>query len=248
VNLLLFYPTEISGSALSLLAERARWVAETFRPGVGDSLVCGMLNGKIGTALITSVARDEICAEVTLDRTAPERISGELIVGLSRPQTIKKVLHFAASVGVETVRLVKCAGSEKSYLDSHLLKEDELNTELDLGLCQAVDTVRPTVIIHQTFSGMMRGFLAGSGNNAAVKWVGDASSRGSDNLPLVASPVVSSVPFAVAIGPEKGFSTEEISTLCTQAGFKPMSLGSRQLRVEFALSALVGRCISTIPV
>lgn len=241
MNLLLLYPNELNAESAKLVGDRARWVFETFRPQVGDKLVCGILDGLIGEALIESASPAEIIATVSLNQRPPPRLPAEIIVGISRPQTMKKVLHFAASAGIKTVRLVRCVGSEKSYLDSHLLRPDDLAAELDLGLCQGVDTVRPNVIIHQTFSEGVQGFLSGSSASAPVKWVGDASPRAATAAPIFENRSEAQ-PFAIAVGPEKGFSREESATL-VEVGFTRVTLGTRQLRVEFALAALVGRCL-----
>lgn len=247
MNLLLIYSDELVGNVARLEGARAQWVYETFRLSVGDEIVCGELNKKIGTITIREASRTLVIGEVSFERDAPERIAGELIVGLSRPQTIKKVLHFAASIGMRRLRLVRCERSEKSYLDSHLLRVADLNTELDLGLCQAVDTVRPEVIIHHTLDGCLRDFLAGEFRDAPVKWVG-ALSITADEAELskartIDMPASIAQPFVVAIGPEQGFTPEEIARLQESAQFTCVCLGTRQLRVEFALAALVGRCI-----
>jgi RsmE family RNA methyltransferase len=47
-------------------------------------------------------------------------------------------------------------------------------------------------------------------------------------------------PVTLAIGPEGGFIDQEIGSL-TGAGFRPVHLGSRILRVETAVAALAGR-------
>ena len=248
MNLLLLYSAELVGNVARLEGARAHWVYETFRLSVGDTIVCGELNKRIGTVVIREASRTLVIGDVSFEREAPERIVGELIVGLSRPQTIKKVLHFAASIGIKRLRLVRCERSEKSYLDSHLLRAADLNTELDLGLCQAVDTMRPEVIIHHTLDGCLRDFQAGEFRDAPVKWVGALSTTNESTavtslLPNELPVYAAQPPFAVAIGPEQGFSPQEIARLQESAHFTCVRLGARQLRVEFALAALVGRCI-----
>jgi len=268
MNLLLIYQNElldadaeiigdyasIKNARARLIGARAQWAYETFRPKAGDVLVCGLLNAKIGEALIVSATKHEIIADIKLWRDPPARFKAEIIVGLSRPQTIKKVLQFAASVGIATVRLVRCEGSEKSYLDSHLLRDLSLSVELDLGLCQGVDTVRPNVLIHQSISECVQDFLSTQTDSlhksAGNRWVGalmpsTASVTSTDNTDKMAFATneAEGPSFAVAVGPEKGFYTHEIELLRTQAGFRLITLGARQLRVEFALAALVGRCL-----
>jgi len=44
----------------------------------------------------------------------------------------------------------------------------------------------------------------------------------------------------LAVGPEGGFIDYEIDKLC-EAGFQPVTLGSRILRVETAIPAILGR-------
>ncbi len=241
MNLLLLYSAEISGVEARITGERAKWVYETFRPKIGDNLVCGELNGLIGGADILAASHHEIVAKVSLTKTAPARIPAELIVGLSRPQTVKKVLHFAASAGLHTVRLVRCEGSEKSYLDSHLLRPDDLAAELDLGLSQGVDTVRPVVVIHETVAGCLAGFRSGACAESAVRLIGDCGET--VKAPTASTATDSLSAFAVAVGPEKGFSGEELDQFIEVGGFTPVSLGPRQLRVEFAAAALVAKCL-----
>ena len=47
-------------------------------------------------------------------------------------------------------------------------------------------------------------------------------------------------PATLAVGPEGGFIAEEIASL-ERAGFAPVSIGPRVLRVETAVAALIGR-------
>jgi len=262
MNLLLIYQNElldadaeligdyasIKNARARLIGARAQWTYETFRPKAGDVLVCGLLNAKIGEALIVSATKHEIIADIKLWRDPPVRVNAEIIVGLSRPQTVKKVLQFAASVGIRTVRLVRCEGSEKSYLDSHLLRDLSLSVELDLGLCQGIDTVRPGVLIHQSLTECVQGFLSTQTDSlhasAGNRWVGALipSSAAADKL-AGDEKEASNSSFAVAVGPEKGFYAHEIELLRAEAGFRLITLGTRQLRVEFALAALVGRCL-----
>ena len=49
-----------------------------------------------------------------------------------------------------------------------------------------------------------------------------------------------SSPVTLAVGPEGGFIDYEIGKLC-EAGFQPVTLGSRILRVETAIPVILGR-------
>ncbi len=73
--------------------------------------------------------------------------------------------------------------------------------------------------------------------------------QGERTLKLFMDPAGETVPVAqpgssvgVAIGPEGGFSAEEI-TILKQNGFMPASLGRRRLRTETAVAATLSRLI-----
>ena len=100
------------------------------------------------------------------------------------------------------------------------------------GLEQARDTVLPEVNCHRRFKPFAEDLLPSltAGKQALVAHPGD-------HPPC---PRQVNGPTLVAIGPEGGFIPYEVDKL-REAGCEPISLGPRILRVETALTSLLGR-------
>jgi RsmE family RNA methyltransferase len=175
--------------------------------------------------------------QLSLSRPPLERTPLDLIVGVPRPQTVKKVVQAAAMLGVRSVHFVRSELGEKSYLQSHALKEEELHLEGIKALEQVWDSQLPNVRVHRSFDYFMDKQLPSLEDARAV-------------CRLVAHPggKVLSVQHAttildeqiVAIGPERGWSDNEVSTF-RERGFDVVSLGCRVVRVEVATVLLIGQ-------
>jgi RsmE family RNA methyltransferase len=170
------------------------------------------------------------------------RLPLELIVGLSRPQTLKKVIQFSTELGVRALHLVRCAQSERSYLDSSILTSPELELQTILGREQGIDCCAPEIIVHDRFKPFIedtlpvreRALVATSGSALCKIIACTRFSKDDLVLPERSSSAV------VAVGPELGWNDFE-RQLFIANGFLPQTLGLRSLRVENALALLVGQ-------
>jgi RsmE family RNA methyltransferase len=164
---------------------------------------------------------------VTLDRDPPPPLPVTLVLALPRPKVLNRAIASATSLGVKRIVLINAWRVEKSYWKSPKLAEENLRQQSILGLEQARDTMLPSIELRRFF----RDYL-------------DDNVR--DELKLVAHPGASAEcprnvgPVTLAIGPEGGFIEQELASLVS-AGFTPVSLGPRVLRVETAVAALIGR-------
>ena len=219
MNLLLLFPEDfISPTRVRI---RGRRLDEVNRIGA-TTLRAGVIDGRIGTAEL--VAPGEL--EVTLDSDPPPALPLTLILALPRPKVLNRVIAGATSMGIKKIFLVNAWRVEKSYWKSPKL--DHLRDQALLGLEQARDTVLPQIELQRFFVPFVEGLKI-------------------DGLALVAHPGASvscprdvRQPLTLAIGPEGGFIDAEIASF-QRAGFRPVNLGARILRVETALPALVGR-------
>jgi len=240
VNTLIIFQEELKpdGTAL-LMGERATHAREVHELTVGAKVSAGLLNGLLGKALVTSVTAEQVTLKLDLTQPPPVRRGYTLIVGLSRPQTVKKVLSIAGMCGIDAVYFVNASLGEKSYLQSKALEEKRIEIELIKGLEQARDTIPAKVEICTNFKSFMKdnwSKLEPDPEQAALKILAHTESNASiSNTRLLTGQSV-----IMAIGPEAGWAPEEV-LLFKDKGFQAVTLGERILRVEYALVSLISK-------
>jgi RsmE family RNA methyltransferase len=232
MNLILLFDSDfVDASRVRLTGRRLEHVTNIHRAAVGDALVVGKLNGRIGRGVITRLD-DALELEVTLEHDPPPKLPLTLVLALPRPKVLNRVIAGATSMGVKRIVLINSWRVEKSYWKSPRLSEENLEVQRVLGLEQARDTVLPALELHRFFRTFVEEQLP-------------AVAR--DTRKLVAHPKTErecprDVQQAVtlAIGPEGGFIEQEIASL-EEVGFEPVSLGARILRVETAVAAVIAK-------
>ncbi|MEZ4753134.1 MAG: RsmE family RNA methyltransferase [Bdellovibrionota bacterium] len=233
MNLLLLYPEELDQGNALLKGKRAKELIDRHGLKSGDSLKVGIRNQGIGSGLVT-IQGEELIIDFTLEREPPARRPIFLICGISRPQTVKKVIQSAVLFGIKELHFVRASQAEKSYLDSQIFSEEVLERHLALGLEQAIDTISPTIEIHRQFKPFIEDYLSKL-NSQNLKILADIS--GEREFPKSIKQESQSI--VLSVGPEAGWSDFEIECF-TQSGFMPYSFGERVLRVETAVNALLG--------
>ena len=233
MNLILLFDTDfIDDGVVRLTGRRLDHVTRVHRARVGDSLVAGIANGRIGTGEITRLDADALEMRVVLDSDPPPPLHVTLILALPRPKVLNRVIASATSLGVKRMFLINAWRVEKSYWKSPRVAEENLLAQQILGLEQARDTMLPAIELRRFFRTFVEDELP-----AIAK----------DSLALVAHPHASEEcprdarrRVTLAIGPEGGFIAEELASL-ERIGFAPVSLGRRILRVETAVAAVLSR-------
>lgn len=232
MNLILLFDEDfVTPTTARLRGRRFEHVTGVHRAAVGDTLVVGVANGRIGTGLVTRLD-DWLELRVMLDRDPPPALPLTLVLALPRPKVLNRVIASATSMGVKRIVLVNAWRVEKSYWKSPRLSEENLLLQRIVGLEQARDTVVPVIETRRLFRPFVEDELP---------------SLARESLALVAHPIASrecpravGQPVTLAIGPEGGFIAQEIESL-QRVGFEPVSLGARVLRVETAVAALIAR-------
>ena len=234
VNLILLRPDDLDadGRRARLRGRRLSHIANIQRVKLGDVLRVGLLNGPVGTGEVIGLG-DSIELRLELDRAPPASLPATLIVALPRPLILKRVLHAATTLGIKRLVLLAARRVERSFWQSKALRPDAVREQLILGLEQACDTALPEVILAPHFRPFVEGELPElqRGTLALVAHPGAAT-------PCPRGPLTQ--PVTLAIGPEGGFNDFEIGELAT-AGLEPVHIGERILRVDAAVSALIGR-------
>jgi RsmE family RNA methyltransferase len=231
VNLVLLFEEDFVGEGRAVLrGRRAEHVREVHRASAGDELVAGVAGGKIGTARLLRVD-SEVEMEISLDRDPPLPLDAILILAVPRPKVLNRVIAAVTSLGIKRIMLVNAWRVEKSYWKSPRMSPENLRAQAVIGLEQARDTILPHIETQRLFRPFVEKELPSLMKGTALV----AHPYASEECPReIRGPVT------LAIGPEGGFIPEEIASL-ERVGFRAVTIGPRILRVETAISTLIGR-------
>jgi len=234
MNLLLLAPHELADDGTALLTGRRHEHArEVLRVQAGETLRVGVRGGKCGVGEVLSEGPDGLRLRVSLDDEPPPRALVSLVLAIPRPKALRRVIPAVASLGVERVVLINASRVEKSYFDSSVLAPSYLDGLIDLGLEQARDTRPPVIEIRERFRPFVEDELD-TWAGASVRLVPHPTAHAP--LPRIEG----EQPVVLAIGPDGGWVPFEVDLL-ERCGFQPVSLGPRVLRVEVAVSYILGR-------
>ncbi|MDQ0978603.1 16S rRNA (uracil(1498)-N(3))-methyltransferase [Pseudomonas synxantha] len=233
MNLLLLLDADfIAADRVVLRDRRLVHMQEVHRAVVGDYLRVGHIGGLMGNAQLLRLDVGEAELQVSFDQSPPSKLPLTLLLALPRPKMLRRVLQTVAAMGVPKVVLVNSYRVEKSFWQTPFLEPEAVREQLILGLEQARDTVLPEIIIEKRFKPFVEDRLPAmvEGTLGLIGHPGDypACPRGLDE------------PVTLAIGPEGGWIPYEVELLA-KAGFQPVQLGARILRVETAVTALLAR-------
>ena len=236
MNLLLLHPDDFSSATEVTISDRRfEHLKKIIKAEQGQTLAAGVLNGKCGTGKIIHIDKKSATLTVTLEQDPPAPTAITLLLALPRPLMLKRILQTVTAMGVKEIHLFNSQRVEKSYWNSSDLDETVLRHQLVLGLEQSGDTVLPNIYFHKHFKNFINNDLGGMTNNkqALLADIG--------TYPPCPSNLSSAA--VLAIGPEGGFVDNEVQAFCA-AGFQVVQLGARPLRVEAAVSALLGRLLT----
>lgn len=236
MNLVILEPKDfIDPEHVRLKDRRFKHLVAVNKVMENDRMVCGLLNGKIGTGLIKKLSHDFVDMQIILDHDPPDPLPLTLVLALPRPKMLKRIIESITSLGVKNIYLINSWRVEKSFWQSPLLNQDQLGKHMILGLEQAKDTVLPRIYQKRFFTRFVKEELP-------------LIAKGS--LCMTAHPKASSIcpscinkEITLVIGPEGGFIDIEIATL-EQEGFFTYNIGPRILRVETAVTYLISRLYS----
>lgn len=230
--ILLFNDDFIDENKVRLDGRRLRHVLEVHRPAKGDKLRVGLTGGLVGSGYITSLNNIFLEMEVSLLQPPPSPLPLSLILALPRPKVLRRVLLSVTAMGVKRIVLLNSFRVEKSFWQSPVLKPENIQRQLILGLEQSRDTILPEVWLRPFFKPFAEDEIP-----ALIK----------NTLPLIAHPTAQEQcprdvrqPVNLAIGPEGGFIPYEVDKLIS-SGFHAVHLGERILNIEAAVPSLISR-------
>ena len=225
MNIILFEPGE-AGSPLPIRDPRAVHILRVLGRREGDRFDAGIVNGPAGKGLLVKVGARAL--EILLEANRPPAPADpvHLLLAVPRPQTARKILNEAASMGVASMRFFNPEKGERSYASSTLWSGGEWRRHLVEGAAQAFDTRIPELTMHASLGEAIGAVPAGCAGIALDNY--EAAARlGAGHAER---------PIALAFGAERGWSSAE-RALLRESGFGIAHLGPRVLRMETAVVA-----------
>lgn len=217
---------------------RARHLLKTLHVGIGAKVHVGVRNGRRGIAVILTT-EPRLTFGIRWEERIQPMLPLDVLVGLPRPQSARKVLHDLSSLGARKIRFFRPAKGDPAYATSSLWTTDEWRELVEKGAEQACSALLPEVAHHASLAEAMAACPAGG-------------------LRLALDPYEATGPLAgvapkgprphgavLAIGPERGWAGDERAAL-RAAGFELRHLGDRILRVEAACVAGGALCLAAL--
>lgn len=229
MNLILFTPEE-TARPLDRRDPRAEHLLRVLRRAPGDTFDAGLIDGPRGKGTLRAIASDTLEIDFAWGEEPPPLPSLALWIGLPRPQTARKILQEATSLGVGELRFFPAEKGEASYAQSTLWSDGEWRRLLIAGAEQAFCTRLPKVTWATPLAGLLAEKTAAKryalDNYEATVDFAEADREG---------------PLLLAFGSERGWSASERDLLRAN-GFTLAHLGTRVLRTETAIIASLGLC------
>mgnify|MGYP001193350599 CR=1 FL=1 len=197
----------------------------------GDPIKVCFINRGIGKGYITSIEKNHFKVSTKgspfIKKSEPWC---DLLIGLSRPQTCKKVLELGTSLGVNSFEFVKADLSEKSYGDSKIFQNKAYEEFILNGLSQSATFYK------KPFFTLSSKINLDKYNDRTQKIVlSPYTNKSLNDVKLNFAD-----PLTVAIGPERGWTKDELEYFRNNDFFE-VSLSPSILRVETATVAILSQ-------
>ncbi|MEO0508457.1 MAG: RsmE family RNA methyltransferase [Verrucomicrobiota bacterium] len=213
-------------------------IRKVLRAKIGTKVFVGFVNS-LRARTEVNLLDDDGSVELTVVDTesAPNPLPIQLLIGLPRPHTAKRILFEMASMGVQALHFFEAEHSEPSYAQSSLWTTDEWKERLWLGAEQSFGTHLPEVAMHAD----LQSALSHLGTSGARVALDNYEAKGplSDLIPAEEASAI------LALGPERGWSPNERDVF-RKNGWSLAHLGPYVLRAETACTAAVAATASCI--
>ncbi len=234
MNFLLFNENEVSAdkSCAIISHDRLEDLKKRFIFKENQEINIGVVGGNRGKGILKKISDDSAMFDIDLSILPMKKKDIELVVSICRPQTNKKIIHIATSLGIKDVSFVRGENIPKSYIQSTSLSQENIKKECLLAMEQTGDTIFPNIEI---YSSIYKYFNTKEFSRKCCV-VADTQ-----NLSEIEFRDFRDVD-CIAIGPESGWTDKEVKYFHEKL-FRSVSLGERILRVEIATTYLLGKIL-----
>ena len=216
----------IENDTITLDAASAKHIWQVLRMEAGDNLKVTDGKGTVATGTITMAEKhrcDVVLREIELHAPAKHKL--HLCVAFTKNNSRNEwLLEKAAELGVSSIIPLAAARSEKVHF-----RDERWEKLLVSALLQSQQAYLPDFADVTTLPEVIRKFA-----NVPQRFIAHCiSEHARQPLSEMLKPSTETV---ILIGPEGDFRYDEVS-LCTTAGFVPVTLGNQRLRTETAAIA-----------
>ena len=240
MNLILF---EAPFEQLNLSANdpRTRHILKILKIKLGGVFYIGFVNSERALAKIESIYKDGSILLRTVERVvSPPCLPIDLLIGMPRPHTAKRVLFEAACLGVERMHFFQSDNTEPSYMESRLWQEGNYKERLLLGAEQSFTTHVPKVSVHANLQLALSKINSATDNRIDIVLDNYEAKHGFGFLlkKTASDKEINRPHIFLALGSERGWSSSE-RTLLVNNNWKLAHLGDRVLRLEMAVVSAI---------
>lgn len=212
----------VSGSTIEFDSDESRHLVQVLRMKAGDELRVLDGNGHLYAATI-SLADKRHCSALVGEMLEERKNDNHCHLMVAPTKNINRLewmLEKATEIGLSSLHLMETQHTERSKV-----RMDRLERIAQSAVKQSVSFYMPKLHGLKSFEQSLQS-AEGEKFIAVVK----------DGLPLLRDEIEKGKAVTILIGPEGDFSEEEVKQ-AEDAGFKPISLGDKRLRVETAALA-----------
>lgn len=235
MNLIILETGEVDGAGdVTLRDARAAHLRNVLNVTPGQPVRIGLLDGPLGTGIVTALEAAEVALRCSFEATLPERPRVDLLLALPRPKVLRRLWPQLAALGVGQIILTNAERVERNYFDTHVLTPECYRPLLIEGLQQARDTRLPPVSLHRQFRVLVEDHLD-SLFDGGLRLVADPRAKTTARevlRPHAGRRVL------IAVGPEGGWNEFELRML-ERHGFELVGMGRRTLRSDTACVAML---------
>ena len=238
MNILLI-PEKVPFLDLPVHEERCTHITHVLNAGIGDVIDVGVHNGPKGKATLLELDHTRLRLSLSwMEDHSTDLYPLTLLVGLSRPQTCRKILEQASTLGACEIHFFVSEKSEPYYRESKLWKTGEWRDKIQKGVEQAFATFIPECQIWPDIAKCLdtqstNSFRIALDNYESSDTFFPSAQRGECKH------------YTLAVGPERGWSEKERQIL-RKSQFSLLSLGPRVLRQETAVVVAMGQILSQL--
>ncbi len=219
-------PERFQGGVVTLGQEESHHLQRVLRLGVGASVVVCNGRGREVEAEVQALASEETVLTVVRELSAggESSLACTLAIGLAKGEAMDAVIRQATEMGVQHIVPFTSARSERLSPPRGARRRDKWLRLARESLKSCQRSYLPDIAPVSDFAQALPG-------PEEVKLIFWEEERQGGLMTCLTDPRPAGV--RVLIGPEGGFSPEEVA-LARESGYRPMSLGPRRLRVQTA--------------